>query len=126
MIILCITSCGFIYAAAVARKRKHRLQTASSLAVTICSINYWIHPVEGFRHILDVFVARACCAIYTISAVKHGVFRKKPSGVLIGSVTACLYALSNVVCPNPIWVQCHVAFHVSCLGSKLFVLNNIT
>jgi hypothetical protein len=118
------TSTLFIIPVLYANYKKKYLLSTVTLMNMICSINYWINPIEGFRRNTDLIIAKITGLIYFI----NGFNNIKNSRRLIGYINlflllscyncSCYYYNKN----SKYWIYYHMAFHTFTIIGKMFVI----
>ena len=97
-----------------------------SLVSSVCSIQYWIHPMNGWRLYLDRVSATSAGMIYFL----HG-YRKinntqiKKIGYLNGGCILIFYVGSEWLYSysSSYWIYSHMMFHLFTTLGQLFVLH---
>lgn len=101
------------------------LATVSAMT-SIISVNYWIHPVPGFRRKLDMFFANLSFCIYYMIGVfyihncilLHMLYPGIVVMVLLYIWSVYLHA--SRICNT--WINFHFFFHVMVTFCKLLVI----
>jgi hypothetical protein len=93
--------------------------------VMLCSIKYWMNPVEGYIKKLDLFVSKISGAYYFI----YGIYNiNNPSIKAIGCVNMfMMLSCYNASCVlykmnSSYWISFHIGFHFFTVAGKLIVL----
>ncbi len=99
--------------------------TTITTCAMLCSIKYWMNPVEGYIKNTDLFVSKISGAYYFI----YGCYNINNETIKVIGYTNIFMMLScyNASCilykmKSPSWVTFHIGFHFFTTTGKLIVL----
>jgi hypothetical protein len=122
---LVATSSMFIIPSIYGYYKGNRMLGSVSLCTALCSINYWMNPVEGTRKNIDLFVSKITSVTYVI----YGYNNINSSMIKLISYTNLLYIInlyylscSSYNKNSDTWLYYHIYFHLSIVFGKILVL----
>jgi hypothetical protein len=104
-----------------------------SIATAIVSVNYWRHPIPGWRKNLDLifskisFFVYLLVGIYNIRNVLLYLICPHEIGFLFsGCMIIFFYSMSNYFWPVSYWLFFHILFHMFVTIGKLTVIYGVS
>jgi hypothetical protein len=125
---LMMTSLTFLVPAIFASYRNLYIHSRFLFLTSLASTNYWRHPVPGWRHKIDVIVARSCFVYFFVQGVTRV---KDPVLQIIGYPTIALslycyrkaYYLNNN--NNIMYIPYHMVFHLTTITVQCIVISGL-
>lgn len=123
---LVVSSCFFLLPALYGFMTAHYLYALLSVITTVVSVNYWRHPVEGWRRTADLITAKVSFIVYFFTG--YSIFIRD-WGLMAVALPGCIciigfYMMSNRYwdADSPYWVYLHMLFHLFVALEQFLVL----
>ncbi len=131
---LLVTSSLSVIPIYVACDRGLWFHAVTSTGTYLCSILYWYHPIHGWRRNLDLVYAKYSFVVYFTSGLWYIPIVESNDVVIDIDMRSVYFMVASMaivqayrmtyIYPNN-WIWYHILFHVLCIMTKTYILQQI-